>query len=338
MRWLGLVLLLLWPALGWGKETVRIGLFVGNDIGFGGDTELTAPEREARDLARLFQSMGGVARDRTHLVLGGDAAAVDAAIRDVEAQVREASADGAAVMLLFYYSGHASREGLHLRGTLMPMARLERWLRHSAAQVRIAFVDACESGSLARTRGGTPVDTIDLTVDDSMLSYGYAVITSAGPLSVARESDDFGGGVFSTALRLGLRGSADADQSGGVTLEEAYNYVFRETVVGTARTGHGVQRPEFHTQMTGVGQVVLTRMADREAGLVLAPELEGVYTVVSVVTGQVVARDRQGAGQGTGDCRYRRGATWCARSGAPMCWWPSSIWRGGATGGSTTRR
>lgn len=289
MRWVA-VLLLLWPALGWGRETVRIGLFVGNNLGFGEDAPLAAPEREARDLARLFQAMGGLDRDRTKIILGADAPALDAAIRDVEAQVREASARGASVMLLFYYSGHASREGLHLRGTLLPMKRLETWLQQSTAQVRVAFVDACESGSLARTRGGTPVDAIELTVDDSLLSYGYAVITSAGPLSVARESDDYGGGVFSTALRLGLRGSADADESGGVTLEEAYNYVFEETVVSTARSGHGVQRPEYHTEMTGVGQVVLTRMTDREAGLVLAPELEGIYTVVSVVTGQVVAR------------------------------------------------
>lgn len=295
MRWL-LLLGLLWPAIGWAGGTVRIGLFVGNDIGFGGDSELSAPEREARDLARLFQSMGGLQRDRTHVLLGGTASDLEAAIARVEAQVREASVGGTSVMLLFYYTGHASRQGLHLRGTMMPMPALERWLRESAAQVRVAFVDACESGSLARTRGGTPVDAIDLTVDDSLASYGHAVITSAGPLSVARESDDYGGGVFSTALRLGLRGSADADESGGVTLEEAYNYVFRETVVGTARSGHGVQRPEYHTEMTGVGQVVLTRMTDREAGLVLAPELEGVYTVVSVVSGQVVARIDKSAG------------------------------------------
>lgn len=292
-----LLLLCWWPVSAFGKDTIRIGLFVGNDLGFGGDSPLQAAEREARDLARVFQAMGGMKRERVQVLVGGDAAALDSAIREVEAQVREAAARGSSVMLIFYYSGHASREGLHMRGSLMPMDRIERWLRQSVAQIRIAFVDGCESGSLARLRGGTPVETIDLQMDDSLLSYGYAVVTSAGPLSVARESEAFGGGIFSTALIAGLRGSADIDQSGGVTLEEAYNYAFRETVVGTARAGHGVQRPEYHTKMTGVGQVILTRMTDREAGLVLAAELEGVYTVVSVATGQVVARISKSPGR-----------------------------------------
>ncbi len=277
--------------------TVRVGLFVGNDVGFGPDEPLQHAEREAKDLADLFNDLGGLTRERTHVLQGGTAQQVRDAVLTIEAQAREIEARGDDVLLLFYYSGHATRDGLHLGGTLLQMDFLRRWLETSEATARIAFVDACESGTLARTRGGTPVEAVEIVIDDTLLQSGLAIVTSTGPLSVARESDQFGGGVFSRALVTGLRGAADGDADGNVSLEEAYNHVFSQTVLSTAAHSTGVQKPEFRFAMEGVGQVVLTRIADTAAGLVLPEELEGTYTVVSVGSGQVVARVEKGAGE-----------------------------------------
>jgi len=274
--------------------TVRLGLFVGANIGFGEDEPLMHAEDEAHDLARVFQEMGDLNRERTIILQGVTAPELREAMHQVEAQVREVTAHGDEAMLVFYYTGHASQQGLHLTGTLLPMETLRLWLEDSAARVRLAFVDACESGSLARTRGGTPVEAIAITVDDALTMSGLAVVTSTGPMSVARESDSFGGGVFSRALLSGLRGSADGDGDGVVTLEEAYDHAFAETVVGTAGGSGSIQRPEYRYELEGVGQVVLTRIPERAAGLILPEELEGVYAVVSVTNGQVVARvDKQ---------------------------------------------
>ncbi len=293
---LALLLLLAAPSVA-SAGTVRVGLFVGNDVGFGPDERLQHAEREARDLADVFITMGGLARERTHVLQGATAQQVRDAIQTVEAQAREIEARGDDVMLLFYYSGHATRDGLHLSGTLLQMDFLRRWLETSEAMARIAFVDACESGTLARTRGGTPVEAVQVLIDDSLLQSGLAIVTSTGPLSVARESDQFGGGVFSRALMTGLRGAADGDADGNVTLEEAYQHVFSQTVLGTAAHSSAVQKPEFRFAMEGVGKVVLTRIADTAAALVLPEELEGVYTVVSVGSGQVVARVQKATGE-----------------------------------------
>ena len=114
----GLLLCALWVtllALPARAETVRMGVFVGNNIGLGEDEPLSYAESEARDLARLFQTMGDLDKDRTVVLTGGSANAVRDAIFGMEAQVREASARGDEVMLLFFYSGHASAKGLHLR-------------------------------------------------------------------------------------------------------------------------------------------------------------------------------------------------------------------------------
>jgi len=271
-------------------ETVRIGLFVGNNIGFGEDAALNYAEQEARDMARLFQSMGDLSRERTVLVTGRRASEVRDAMFQVEAMIRESSARGDDVVLIFFYSGHASGDGLHLSGSLLPMTALRRWLEVSAAQVRIAFVDACESGSLAMARGGTPVEAVEIVVDDKLTVAGLAVITSTGPVSVARESESFGGGVFTQALLGGLRGNADADSNGEITLDEAYSYAFAETVIGSVSMDDAVQRPQRRFEISGVGSLVLTRLPSRAAGLILGEELEGVYKVVSVGNGQVVAR------------------------------------------------
>jgi hypothetical protein len=294
VSWLPALLLTLLVALPARADTVRLGLFVGADIGFGEDEPLTHAEQEAHDLARVFHEMGDLNRDRSVVLQGPTAPQLREAMHLMEAQVREATARGDEAMLVFYYSGHASQEGLHLTGTLLPMDVLRRWLEDSAARVRLAFVDACESGSLARTRGGTPVEAIAITVDDDLTMSGLAVITSTGPMSVARESDSFGGGVFSRALLSGLRGTADGDGDGVVTLEEAYEHAFAETVKGTAGGAGAIQRPEYRYELEGVGRVVLTRIPERAAGLILPEELEGVYAVVSVANGQVVARvDKQ---------------------------------------------
>ncbi len=277
-------------------KTVRIGLFIGNNLGFGEDDPLTYAEEEAKDLARLFHSMGDMPRERSTILQGATASDVRDAMRSVEAQVREVQARGDDVMLIFYYSGHASRKGLHLQGSMLELDTLRRWLENSVAQVRVAFVDACESGSLARTRGGKPVEAIEITVDDALTMSGLAIISSTGPLSVARESSSFGGGVFSRALLSGLRGSADRDTDGVITLQEAYDHAFSETVMGTAAGTSSIQKPEFSYDMSGVGKVVLTRVPSSAAGLILPEELEGIYTVVSTSNGQVVARVDKKAG------------------------------------------
>jgi hypothetical protein len=283
-------LLLMLTPLSAMAETVRVGIFVGNDIGFGQDEPLGHAEREAREMARVFQEMGDLPRERTFVITGAKAPEVRDTLYRVEAQIRELSLQGHDVLVLFYYSGHASREGLHLSGTLLPMPAVRSWLENSNGRVRVAFIDACESGTLARSKGGSSTEVVDLTVDDQITSRGLAVVTSTGPLSVARESDAYGGGIFSRALLTGLRGSADGDADGRITLEEAYQHAFENTVARSASGTSGVQRPEYRFDLEGVGDVVLTRIPSRAAGLVLPTELEGTYTIVSVSSGQVVGR------------------------------------------------
>ena len=84
-------------------DTVRVGLFVGNNIGFGEDEPLQYAESEAGDMERLFIERGDLDKDRSILLQGEGTTALRDAIYQVEAIAREASADGDDVMLVFYY-------------------------------------------------------------------------------------------------------------------------------------------------------------------------------------------------------------------------------------------
>jgi len=278
-------------------ETVRLGVFVGNNVGLGDDVPLRHAEREAEEMARIFRILGGIDRARAEVVVGQTADVLLDRLTMLDGRVQEAVDRGDDVMLVLYYSGHAREDALHLHGTEVPMDTLRAWLDRSPARIKIAFVDACESGVLARAKGGTISAPISVGVQDSLTVTGTAVITSTGPTELARESDALGGSVFSRALITGLRGAADDDGDGRITLAEAYRYAFAETVRGSAATGEAIQRPEHNFELRGTGEVVLTRLAEQAATLVFAEEQEGTYSVVALGTGEAVARVEKAPGE-----------------------------------------
>src|SRR5690606_7938624 len=148
--------------------------------------------------------------------------------------VKSAKKGGARTEALVYYSGHADEKGL-LLGTQGVDYRVFRDRMNAlGADVRIAVVDACASGALTRMKGGRPVPAF--MVDKSAHSQGYAFLTSSSGSEVAQESDRIRGSFFTHALNTGLRGAADASRDGRVTLHEAYQFAYHETLERTAST------------------------------------------------------------------------------------------------------
>ena len=59
-----------------------------------------------------------------------------------------------------------------------------------------------------------------------------------------------------------MRGDADRDHDGRVTLDEAYAYAYGRTVAATAATRAGAQHPTYAFDLKGAGDVVLTQPGD----------------------------------------------------------------------------
>src|SRR4029079_16699288 len=122
-----------------------------------------------------------------------------------------------------YYSGHADGEGLLLGSERFTYRELRDRLAQSRAQVRVAVLDACNTGSATRPKGGKPGTGPTFAVAPVRVN-GADILAAAGDEELAQESSEIEGSFFTHHLISGLRGGGDLDGNGQVTLAEAYAY------------------------------------------------------------------------------------------------------------------
>jgi hypothetical protein len=108
---------------------------------------------------------------------------------------------------------------------------------------------------------------------------GHAFLTSSSESEAAQESDRIRGSYFTHYLLSGFRGAADLSGDGKVTLNEAYQFAFNETLGRTIDTKGGAQHPSYDISMSGTGDVVMTDVRQTSATLVLAEDLEGRFFI-----------------------------------------------------------
>jgi hypothetical protein len=282
-KWAALALLLALEASA--AEPVRVLVSIGNDLGDPQDAPLAWAEADAQRVASLFVDLGDVAPERAVVVLGQRAEVLREKLAEVRGRVEELSAEGREVMLLIYYSGHARGGELHLAGTHFPISAVRSFLEASAARLKLAILDACDSGVIARKKGGAPGPEFDVALSAGAVR-GLALLTSSGPAEASQELSTLKGGLFTHHLLTGLRGDADADGDGTVTLAEVYGYTFRRTVEGAARGG---QHPTFDLDLAGSGEWTLAAPKRARSTIVFTPDAEGTFVISSQPRPDVVA-------------------------------------------------
>jgi hypothetical protein len=232
---------------------------VGNNQGHAGEIGLRYAERDARELSHVLQQLGGISSRDTLLLLGEDASVVRTAIIELNERIRNEEA-GKATLLVFY-SGHADSEGLHLGSSTLPFEELRSMVSGSSAKMRLLVVDSCRSGGVTRVKGLTSAPDFEIALDLSSGTEGMAILTSSSAGESSQESDLLRSSFFSHHLVSGLRGAADQNADGRVTLEEAYSYAYHQTLRSSGRT-LAVQHPTFEYDMVGQGDLVLTRIGE----------------------------------------------------------------------------
>ena len=152
---------------------------------------------------------------------------------------------------VFYYSGHSDDDGLilgkdrSLGGSAQPDQRHPggREDRHP----RLLLLGLPHSGE---GRGqARPAFLFDASSDMT----GHAYLTSASAEEAAQESDRIGSSFFTHFLISGLRGAADTEGDGTVTLNEAYTYAFQETLASTEKTRVRAAASRVRHQPFGLG-------------------------------------------------------------------------------------
>ncbi|MBL8616070.1 MAG: caspase family protein [Deltaproteobacteria bacterium] len=253
----------------------RFALVVGANDGGPERPQLRYATADARAMSRLLGELGGVAAADRALLVDPDPAAVRAALAAL--QTRLAAAGSARTELLFYYSGHSDERGLLLGGQRLDYAELRKALKDTQGDVRIAILDSCSSGALVAAKGGQHVN--GFLPDGSNAVEGHAYLTSSSADEVSQEAASIGGSFFTHALLTGMRGGADVNTDGLVTLNEAYRFAYDETLARTETTRFGPQHASFDIQLSGSGDLVMTDLRARTAPLVLDPALAGRLSV-----------------------------------------------------------
>lgn len=149
-----------------------------------------------------------------------------------------------------------------LYSTALPMDELQTIFARVEAERVVVFLDACYSGSAGgrtfaskKTRAGH-VD--DLFLERVTRSKGRAIITASRPSEVSIELPDLGHGIFTYYLLQALKGAADMNRDGIVSLQELYEYV-EQQVSQKSRAVGGNQHPVMKGELEGVLPLVKVR-------------------------------------------------------------------------------
>lgn len=260
------------PVLAGQGDTVRrFALVIGANDGGTERARLRFAQSDAKAVAGVLVELGGVAPADAEVLLEPSAGQLRRTIQRIGQRIGAVKARR--TELLVYYSGHSDEDGLLLAGERVGYSELRSTLRALDVDVRIGILDSCASGALTRSKGG--VRKAPFLIDESSQVTGHAFLTSASATEAAQESDRLGGSFFTHYLISGLRGAADASGDGRVTLNEAYEFAFDETLARTEKTRQGPQHPSYDIQLAGSGDLVMTDLRVTATGILLDKGLHG---------------------------------------------------------------
>jgi Caspase domain len=257
----------------------RFLLVVGANAGGGDRAKLQYAISDAERFARVMVELGGVLPANEVVLKQPKLRDLLEALDQLSTRVRDARSarDAGRVEVVVYYSGHADDQGLLLGGERYAYRSLRERLDAIPADVRIAVLDACASGAFTRIKGGKLRPPF--LVDESANMRGHAFLTSSAETEAAQESDRIRASYFTHYLISGFRGAADASGDGKITLSEAYQFAFNETLGRTVDTRAGAQHPSYDISLSGSGDVVMTDVRQTTATLILGEELDGRFFV-----------------------------------------------------------
>lgn len=255
----------------------RFGVFVGNDRGDPSRPRLWYAEKDAERMYRTLTELGELDPGGAVLLQGRSVSALLDALRALEPKVRAARTNGERTLVVVYYSGHASPAGLELGPDRLSFETLRAVLGASGADAKLAIVDACEAGLLTQVKGAAAAPSLEFALPPDDPVTGLALVASTAVGESAQESATLGGSFFTHHLEVALRGAADMDGDGRVTLTEAFAFTSGRTSAGTAGTHAGPQHPTYSFKMAGRGDVVLADLRRGDAKLLVPPDLGATF-------------------------------------------------------------
>ncbi|MCP4216869.1 MAG: caspase family protein [bacterium] len=255
------------------KDIRRFSLVVGANNGGRSRARLRYAVSDAKAVLSILEKMGGISPDDSRLLVEPNKETLYWELERLQGRVQRAKKKARRVEVFFYYSGHSDESHFLLAKEKVPYREFKDKINIIGADVRIAILDSCASGAFTRIKGGKKKTAF--MVDTAFDMKGYAIMTSSSSNESSQESDRLKGSFFTNSLVSGLRGAADVSGDGRVTLNEAYQFAFAETLAQTEKTVSGPQHPNYNIRMSGTGDVVITDLRKSEALLRIGKNVGG---------------------------------------------------------------
>ncbi len=272
------------------------GVLVGTNLGGPGQTPLRYAEDDARRVASVLRELGRYGQADLRVLVRPTPVSVLAAVDEVAAKIRAHEARGEQAVLVFYYSGHAKANAFNLGDGELSIALLRDRLRQIPTTLTLVVLDACQSGQFARVKGAEPAADFSYNSVSRLTTKGIAVMASSSERELSQESDELRSSYFTHHLVVGLRGAADLDRDGRVSLDEAYRYAYQRTLTSTAETKVGSQHVTLEMDLAGQGDVPVTYPAAARSQLELPATLGARVLVQHKTSGNVVAEVQKSKG------------------------------------------
>jgi uncharacterized caspase-like protein len=169
-------------------------------------------------------------------------------------------------MVIIFFAGHGATEkdmispdgdGLEkyllpfdadpkdLYASALPMREISHIFYRIQSERLIFIADSCYSGTTGgRTiqQSGVRANISDAFLDRISGGKGRIILTASGANEVSAEDDKLQHGIFTYYLLKGLKGPADADKDGLVSVDEAYRYVTAHVPRATGQEQHPVKK------------------------------------------------------------------------------------------------
>jgi len=267
--------------------TERKALLVSNSTGRVDQPTLRFVGADANRVGTVLTELGGFDGQQPSLH--------DASRAEVLAALASLSHQQPLELFVFYYSGHGDAGGLWLGESYLPTEEMMAAIRRVPAELRLVVLDACQSGGAVVRKGVALAPPVDVRIDQ-LASEGEVLIASSSAEEASFESHTLQGAVFTIQFVSGLRGAADEDDDGRITLSEAYRYASVRTLQATLFSSTGPQRPAFKWEIRGRSEPVLTH-SKGAARLTLRSATGGSYFVFDSLERQLFAELELNAGQ-----------------------------------------
>jgi len=219
---------------------------------------LTVSDKDARDFADFLMTQKKLFRNVHITLLCNEEATRTEVEKNLYYKLRRSGKDDTVIVFL---SGHGAddpntpgefffltydADPEFLAATSIHMNR--QWFLTKLDSKRIVLIaDACHAGGFSMTGTKSGAASLRKFLSQFKESEGKVFITSSRADEVSNEKAELGNSLFTYFLIKGLKGEADKDGDGVVTIKEVYDYVYEKTKEATS----GIQHPQMEGRLLG---------------------------------------------------------------------------------------